>query len=131
MSDKKTSAKNTVVRRRYEIAIPGGGSGYITFTLGRRDADPMAAALALQTGAKAYGLVVLDYAPEPRGPMVWLQTATEFELWRGEDGPDLSEELIRIIGRCAAVFLNDIAEIGLGLPSSNQNGDGQSKGRKN
>jgi hypothetical protein len=130
MIDEKKSVQDIVVRRQYEIELPDGEKGYITFTLGRRHADTFVAALALQAEAKAYGLVVLDCAMGPRPPMVWLQTATDFVLCPGEDNSDISEELIRIVGRQGAIFLKDIFQIGRQLPEQDQNGGKESTGRE-
>ncbi|WIM09106.1 hypothetical protein [Enhydrobacter sp.] len=113
--------------RQYEVPMPDGSTASLAFTLGDMTADSVPANYARQHGVVAYGLVsVTDVPDPPRFPLVWTQDRTQIALAVAEEDKDIGDDLKETIGRCMALFFNDIAaelaaqELGVSPPANDR-----------
>jgi len=114
--------------REYPVTLRNGSRGIIAFTLGDGHVETVAAQVARDRGAAAYGLVSMRDVPDaPQHPFVWMHDWKDLSL-AVEGDCEISNELETIIFLYIAMFFEEMAplapHLSVGLlsgPASNDN----------
>src|SRR4051794_18004263 len=100
----------TIPYREYEVELSDGSTASLAFTLCEFDADTVAARLAHEQNAAAYGMVsVLDMPGAPEHPIVWMVDATQFMLATERGDAPISQELETVIELYVRLFFIQLA----------------------
>lgn len=98
--------------RDYDITLPSGLLGSITFTLGDPDFDSFAARFAREHEASIFGSLTLEVPGEAERPIVWMVRHKQLQLWYPDtDYPDPSEEVRSAVVELYETFIHDIGDL--------------------
>jgi hypothetical protein len=113
--------------RQYEVSLPSGTKGSMSFALGDLALDNAFTRHARSLNALGYGVVSFEGLPgAPQRPMMWTQTPTDTVMTVADHDRQPDGELQRLIARYLAIYFSDIATIApeLGEPRVRPANDG-------
>lgn len=112
MRDKTHPPPVALARRDYDITLPSGLMGSVTFTLGDPDFDSFAARFAREHDASIFGSLRLEVPGEAERPIVWMVWHKQLQLWYPDtDCPDPSEEVRAAVIELYEMFIRDIGDL--------------------
>lgn len=98
--------------RRYEVSLPDGGQGTLSFALGDLALENAFTRHARSLKALGFGVISFEGLPEaPASSMMWIQTPTDTVMTVADGDRQPSGALQRTIARYLAVYFADIAAI--------------------
>ena len=98
--------------RQYEVSLPNGGKGRLSFALGDLGLDNAFTRHARTLGARGFGVIAFEGIPgAPQSSMLWTQTATDTAMTVADGDRQPDAELQRLIARYIAIYFADIAAI--------------------
>lgn len=111
--------KASLTCKAYEAHLPDGTVANVSCTLGRPDADNIAARLARRNGASAYGIVALSgLTCSPEYPLIW-QLLNDRIVFTGSEEDGIPAELVQsLVTRLIALFFADIGPFAPELENS-------------
>jgi hypothetical protein len=111
-----TGTVSVVAVREYEIVMPNGVVGKLTYAMcDPRETDTAPARFARLQRAQAYGLITVEgVADAPRTPIVWLMIEDQIAVTVGDDEPDITVELRKAIEKHMQEYLQDVTDLAPG-----------------
>ena len=98
--------------RRYEVSVPDGGRGTLSFALGDLALENAFTRHTRSLKALGFGVISFEGLPEaPASSMMWIQTPTDTVMTVADGDKQPSGALQRTIARYLAVYFADIAAI--------------------
>jgi hypothetical protein len=113
--------------RRYEVSLPDGSHGALSFALGDLALENAFTRHARSLRAVGFGVISFEGLPEaPASSMMWIQTPTDTVMTVADGDKPPSGVLQRTIARYLAIYFSDIAAIApeLGEPRVRPDIDG-------
>ena len=98
--------------RQYEVALPDGSRGKLSFALGDLALDNAFTRHARSLRAVGFGVIGFEgLLDAPASSMMWIQTPTETVMSVADGDRQPTGELQRLIARYLVTYFSDIAAI--------------------
>lgn len=98
--------------REYEVSLPDGSKGKLSFALGDMAQDNAFTRHARSLDAVGFGVISFAGIPgAPQRAMLWTQTPTDTAMTVADGEPQPDRDLQHLIGRYLVIYFADIAAI--------------------